>query len=201
LECLKVHGYFYRSSEEAQEHGDPQAVQQEIAAQIERALSLGVPVTHVDTHMGTVACLKFMPAYLGLAVQHQLPPMVMRLDKDGWMAMGMGEEVAEMAVQMVGQLEETGVPLLDRISGLQLDGVKTREERIAYAQQVFDTLEAGITHFIIHPSMDTPELRAITPDWACRVADFEAFRSDELGKAVGNKGLQVIGYQALKDLM
>lgn len=194
-------GFFYRTSEEAQEHGDPQAVQQEIAAQIERALSYGMPVTHIDTHMGTVAHPKIMPAYLSLALQHKLPPMVMRLDEAGWMAMGMGEAVAAMAVQMVSQLEEAGVPLLDRISGLELDGVKTREERIAYAQQVFDALEPGVTHFIIHPSMDTPELRAITPDWTCRVADFEAFRSDELRQAVREMGLQVIGYQALKDLM
>lgn len=198
---VDAEGFFYRTSEDAQEHGDPQAVQQEIAAQIDRALSRGVPVTHIDTHMGTVAHPKFMPAYLSLAVQHKLPPMVMRLDKAGWMAMGMGEEVAEMAVQMVGQLEESGVPLLDRISGLDLDRANTREERIEYAQQVFDALDAGITHFIIHPSMDTPELRAITPDWACRVADYEAFRSEELRKAVRDKGLQVIGYQALKDLM
>ena len=194
-------GFFYRTSEEAQSHGNPEAVRVEIAAQIDRAISQGVKVTHVDTHMGTVASPKFMPAYLELAVQHSLPPMVMRLDKAGWMAMGMPEDVAEMAVQMVGQLEEAGIPLIDRISGLDLDRAKTRQERIAYAQQVFDTIEAGITHFIIHPSVDTPELRAITTDWACRVADYEAFRSDALRQAVQAKGLQVIGYQALKDLM
>ncbi len=194
-------GFFYRTSEKAQEYGDPDAVRLEIATQIERAISQGVQVTHIDTHMGTVACLKFMPAYLGLAVQHKLPPMVMRLDMAGWLEMGMAEDVAAMAVQMVGQLEESGVPLLDRISSLELDRAKSREERIAYAQQVFEALEPGITHFIIHPSIDTPELRAITADWPCRVADYEAFRSEELRQAVLNNGLVVIGYQALKNLM
>jgi predicted glycoside hydrolase/deacetylase ChbG (UPF0249 family) len=194
-------GFFYHSTESAQEHGDSDAVRIEIQTQIERALSKGVPVTHLDTHMGTVASPKFIPSYLQLAIQYGLPPMIMRLDKSEWIAMGMDEGTAEFAVQMVGQLEEQGVPLLDRISGLELDRVTDPKERVAYAQQVLGELGPGVTHFICHPSQDTPELRAITPDWACRVADFAAFRSDELRKFVKDSGIQVIGYRALKKLM
>lgn len=49
-------------------------------------------------------------------------------------------------------------------------------------------LPAGLTQLIIHPAADTPELRAIYPDWQQRVWDMEAFldlsvyrRLDELG--------------------
>ena len=48
-------GCFYRSVAEAQEYGQPDAVQREMQAQVERALAAGIDVTHVDTHMGTVA--------------------------------------------------------------------------------------------------------------------------------------------------
>ena len=194
-------GYFFRTSEEAQEHGDPNAVKVEIQTQIERALSNGIPVTHVDTHMGSVASIKFIPSYLQLSAYYGLPPMIMRLDKGGWEAMGIDAELAEFAVQMVAQLEEEGVPLLDRISGLELDQAKTRDERINYAEKVFGELKSGVTHFIIHPSIDTPELRAITPDWPCRVADYEAFMSEEMRKIVKKSGIQVIGYRSLKGLM
>jgi len=194
-------GFFYHSSEDAQEHGEADAVRVEIQTQIERALSKGVPVTHVDTHMGTVASTKFIPSYLQLALQYGLPPMIMRLEKEEWLAMDMDESLAEMAVQMVAQLEEQGVPLLDRIASLELDQAGTRDERVAYAKQVLGELGPGVTHFIIHASQDTPELRAITPDWPCRVADYEAFRSEELRRYVTDSGLQVIGYQTLKDLM
>ena len=198
---IDYQGFFYPTSNEAQKHGDPDAVRIEIKAQIAKALTQGINITHVDTHMGAVGSLKFMPSYLELSIHLGLPPMIMRLDKLGWIEMGFQDDIAETAVRMVAQLENDGVPLVDRISGLELGHAKTRDERLNYAKQVFDQIRPGITHFIIHPSNDTPELRAITPDWSFRVADFETFRSDELQKYIRQSGLQIIGYQALKDLL
>lgn len=198
---LDEQGFFYRSSAEAQEHGDPQAVQIEIQAQVERAQAAGVPITHMDTHMGSVASARFIPAYIQLALQYGLPPMILRLDKASWVEMGMDEATAELAVQMIAVIEEQGVPLLDHIASLQLDQVTEPAERVAYAKQVLGDLKPGLTHFIIHPSSDTPELRAITPDWACRVADYAAFKSESLRDFVRQSGIQVIGYRAIKELM
>jgi predicted glycoside hydrolase/deacetylase ChbG (UPF0249 family) len=194
-------GFFYRTSEEAQQHGDPAAIEREIEAQTARALAYGIPISHVDTHMGTVAAPHLIPAYLGLAARLAVPPMMFRLDERGWLAMGMDANTAKMGVQMVAALEEQGVPLLDHLGGLELDRAKTPEERIAYAKESFDALKPGITHFIIHPTRDTPEIRAISSDWPCRVADYEAFRSEELRRHVRDRGIHVIGYRALKDLM
>ncbi len=198
---IDTEGFFPRTSEEIQENGDPDAVREEVKAQVDRAVANGINVTHLDTHMGSVASAKFIPAYLQLAVEYGLPPMIMRLPKEGWLEMGMDEGLAEMAVYMVGQLEADGIPLLDRIAMLELDQAETRDERIAYAKEVLGNLGPGVTHFIIHAATDTPELRAITPDWPYRVADYEAFRSEELLDFVKNSGLKVIGYQDLKNLM
>jgi hypothetical protein len=62
-------------------------------------------------------------------------------------------------------------------------------------------LKPGLTHFIIHPAKDTPELRSITASWDCRVADYETFTSDAMRDYIRNEGIQVIGYRALKELM
>jgi hypothetical protein len=64
-----------------------------------------------------------------------------------------------------------------------------------------DSLPAGLSYFILHPAQDTPELRAIAPDWPSRVADYEAFTSAELRDYVKSSGLFVIGYRALRDLL
>lgn len=193
-------GYFYHLSDQAQEHGSPEAVLIEIQAQIDRALAQGIKPTHIDTHMGSVASPKFIQAYLQMALQYRFPPMIMRLSEAEWLEMGMSPELSAMAVQMVAELEEQGVPLLDRIAGLDLDTTPAPEERVDYAKAVLSQLGPGVTHFIIHPSKDTPELRAITPDWACRVADYEAFRSDDLRTYVKNSGIHVIGYRELLNL-
>ncbi|MBN2045652.1 MAG: polysaccharide deacetylase family protein [Anaerolineales bacterium] len=194
-------GFFFHSTEQAQEHGEAEAVQIEIQAQIDRAIANGIKPTHIDTHMGSIASPKYIPAYLQMAIQYKLPPMIMRLTKEEWLEMDMSPELAAMAVQMVASLEEQGVPLLDRIAGLELNRVDTPAERVEYAKHVLGELGPGITHFIIHPSKHTPELCAITPDWPYRVADFEAFRSEDLSNFVTNSGLHVIGYRTLLELM
>jgi predicted glycoside hydrolase/deacetylase ChbG (UPF0249 family) len=191
-------GYFYRRSELVREHSDAAAVQRELQAQVERALAAGVDVTHVDTHMGTVAQVDFIPAYVQLALQHRLPMLILRLDEAGWRDMGMDAETAALAVQLVHQLEAQGLPLLDHLVGLPLD---RPEDRVGLAKETFDALAPGLTHLIIHPARDTPELRAIAPDWPSRVADYEAFTSRELRDYVRDCGVRVIGYRALRELM
>jgi hypothetical protein len=66
---------------------------------------------------------------------------------------------------------------------------------------MFEALPPGLTHFVLHPAVDTPELRAITPDWPSRVADYQAFSSRELREYVRRSGVQVIGYGELRDLL
>lgn len=192
-------GYFHRRQEPVQQQANPAAVQAEIAAQVDRALAGGIDVTHIDTHMGTVAHPKFIPSYVQLAQQHNLPALMLRLDEAGWRAIGLDSEFATFATQFVAQLEEQGVPMLDHLSQeLPLD---QHEDRVEIAKTIFDSLPPGLTHFILHPALDTPELRAIAPDWRSRVADYQAFMSEELRDYVRDTGIHVIGYRALRSLI
>lgn len=195
---LDTQGYFPRSSEEIQQQGDPAFVEAELDAQISRAIQQGIVPTHVDTHMGSVAHPKFMAGYIQLAVKYGLPPMIFRLDEAGWRAAGLDAETAVMAAGLIQQLESMDIPLLDWLGGMPLD---TDVDRLERTKKMLADLNPGITHFIIHPSKDTPELRAITPDWHCRAADYQNFMNPELGKYIREIGLQVIGYRQLKELM
>lgn len=195
---LDREGYFPREPEEVQSRADAAAVQAELEAQVGRALAAGIDVTHVDTHMGTVAHSRFISAYVGLALQRRLPALILRLDEAGWREMGLDVETARAAVQMVAVLEAQGVPLIDHMATLPLD---QPEERTEQAMRAFDGLKPGLTHFIIHPAVDTPELRAIAPDWRCRVGDYHAFSSEALRRHIRDSGIHIIGYHTLRDLM
>jgi chitin disaccharide deacetylase len=191
-------GYFHRTTEQAREQGQAEAVRGEIFAQVERVLASGMKPTHIDTHMGVVACAKFLKAYLQTAIYHCLPPMIFRMDEAGWRAAGLDPETARMATVVVAQLEELGMPLLDHLAGT---AQVIPEDRLEQVKAEFSVLKAGITHFIIHPSVDTPELRAITPNWRVRVADYETFLSEDLRNFIQEQGIQVIGYRAIQALM
>jgi predicted glycoside hydrolase/deacetylase ChbG (UPF0249 family) len=191
-------GYFHHLTAPAQKHGDPAAVDLELNTQVQRAIQAGIVPTHADTHMGTVAHPKFMNSYIQLAMKFRVPLMIFRFDEAGWRALGLDPETAQMAANLMAQLEGAGLPLLDGMSSMPLDQEEDHFER---TKQALSDLRPGVTHFIIHPSRDTPELRAITPDWRCRVANYQDFSNEELRKHIQKIGLHVIGYRALKELM
>jgi len=194
-------GFFPRTSEEVQERGIPEYVKQEMIAQVAQAKAWGINPTHVDTHMGSVASPKFMMDYVEVAMANKLPPMIFRLDEAGWKKAHrqITDELAVKAAEMVLKLDEVGLPMLDAIAGLELDA--DPETRLDQAKAVFDRLPVGITHFIIHPSKETEELKAITPDWRCRVADYQTFMKQDVRDYLKEIGVHVIGYRALKELI
>jgi hypothetical protein len=195
---IDAEGYFYRRSEDTQSNGDPESVQTELQTQLDRAISAGIDVTHVDTHMSTVAHPKFVNGYIQLAIQNRLPFLFPRQDELGFIKLGMDPETASIAANSVSYLEEQGIPLVDYAAGLELDKPHARLEQ---AKQAISDLPSGITHFIIHPSKETPELMAITPDWHSRVADYHTFMDERLRQHINNSGIQIIGYMALKELL
>jgi hypothetical protein len=195
---LDEQGYFHRDPAATQALADPAVVLLELQAQLQRALQAGIAVTHVDTHMFTLAHPKFIPAYVQLALQHRLPMLFPRQVEAGYRYLGLDAESAATAAQFARQLEEMGLPLMDCITGIPL---AQPDERLEQAKKFFAELPAGITHFVLHPSIDTPELRAIAPDWRSRVGDYQTFGSEALRGYLRDQGIQVIGYRALQESM
>ncbi len=191
-------GYFHRSSQATQTHAQTKAVEAEIEAQIKRALDAGIVPTHIDSHMGTVAHPRFVPLYIQASLSYRLPTMSIRWDAAQFQQQrGVDAAAAQSLAEAVATLEDQGIPLFDQMSGMPLSGDKP----IELAQKILGELPPGLTMFIFHPSQDTPELRAIAPDWAARVADYELFSSEKLRTFIQQEGIQVIGYRQLRDLM
>jgi predicted glycoside hydrolase/deacetylase ChbG (UPF0249 family) len=191
-------GYFPRASAGIQQNGDPDAVQHEMIAQVERAIVAGIQPTHVDTHMGTVFHPKFFPAYAQIARRFKIPVMIPRLDETGLQRWGFTGDAATWALNTLREMEEDNLPLMDDITGMPLNKPEQRIEQVFAA---IDALKPGLTHFIIHPSHDTPEARAISPDLPSRIGDYETFMDERVRQRLKSAGVHVIGYRDLKALM
>ena len=193
-------GYFRHRAHQTQGHGDPHAVQLELKAQFERALAAGIDVTHIDTHMGTLAHPKFIPAYIQLSQQHKIPAMIPTDGENDLQELGLDSETAANAARFIKEEVDTRKLLqIDRVIGLRLD---RPQERLEQVKTAFDSLQPGLTHFVIHPATDTPELRAATPTtWECRVKDYETFQSEELRTYIQNLDIQIIGYKPFRELI
>ena len=191
-------GYFFHKHEEPQEFADTDAVAIELQAQIQHALNKGFRPTHVDTHMLTLIHPRFLRIYLETAYRFNLPAMIARYDQEDWLQKGFPAEEAVLLAEVVREYEALGFPMLDSFGGLKL---AVASQRMEQATQALGALSTGIHHFYIHPSLDTPEARAISPDWQGRVADYETFLNPELGKFLKNEGIQVIGYRTIQEMM
>jgi hypothetical protein len=191
-------GFLWQTSQETQANATPEAVTLELQLQVRKALDWGVEVTHVDSHMGTVFHPRFMQAYIEAARQVQVPPMLPRADTSMLHFLGMDDETADRFAALIAQLEEQGLPLVDGMSMMPLD---QPEGQLDIAKKMLSELPAGVTHFLFHPSIDTPELRSIAPDWPSRMANYHTFMDPEIKKFIKDQGIQVIGYHHLRDLM
>lgn len=191
-------GYFFATSKEAQANIEPDFANVELAMQIARMSEGGFVPSHIDTHMGTVAHPKLMLTYIELAITNKLALMMFRLDTEGWMATGLDSDSAIIATELVTNLEDMGIPLFDHIRSMPLDDSSIR---LDMAKAIFKDLPFGLTHFIIHPAIDTPEIRRISPDWLARVGDYEVFNNEALRAFIRQQGIHVIGYRQLQKMM
>ena len=195
---LDGEGYFHRREPAAQTGADLGAVEVELRAQIERALAAGIDVTHIDTHMLTLFHPRLLPVYLRLSQQYRLPAFLLRPDAEQLHRWGYGLDDAEEVAALVRQAEAAGLPLFDHADVLSLD---QHEHRLEEAVERLAQAPPGLTYFLFHPAIDTPELRAFAPDWRARVADYELFTSAALRDALVHVGVQVIGWRAIRDAL
>jgi chitin disaccharide deacetylase len=190
-------GFLHRSPAATRERADPAAVLAELRAQLSAALDQGVDVTHLDNHMNTVAHPRLVAPFIQAGVERRLPVVLPRGCLDAFGFHGSAAEVADFE-RLLHRLEEQGMPLMDAILEMPLRDPAGRAEA---ALRMLEAIPSGISFFAFHPGTDTPELRAIAPDWRCRVADYEAFMGPEIRRGLSAAGIRVIGFDALRKAM
>jgi predicted glycoside hydrolase/deacetylase ChbG (UPF0249 family) len=181
-------GGFPRTITDVFEHADLDEVRRECRAQVERAILWGFDVSHVDSHMGTLQLRpEFFDIYQDLADEFRLP---MRLS---------GAETERMIGFPFRSLAaERGVMFPDHFLFVAGNVVGSR----ATISQALTDLRPGVTEAYLHPAMDTPELRAMSPDWENRVADHTwLLDTGGLEAEVERVGVKLIGYRELRDIM
>ncbi len=181
-------GGFPRTVADVFEHADLDEVRRECRAQIERAIYWGFDVSHIDSHMGTLQLRpEFFDVYLDLADEFALP---LRLS---------GKETEVLIGFPFRSLSSArGVVYPDNFIFIPGSGVGSRPN----VETLLPNLRTGVTEAYLHPAIDTPELRAMAPDWQGRVDDHE-WLVDEGGlKALAaREGIHLIGYRELRELM
>jgi predicted glycoside hydrolase/deacetylase ChbG (UPF0249 family) len=178
-------GGFPRTLEDLWDHADLDEARRECRAQIERAILWGFDVSHVSSHLSALQLRpEFFDIYLELAVEFALPIRLSGASTER----AIGFPFRRLAA-------EEGVVFPDH--HVQVNGVGSRR---VIERALFD-LAPGVTELQLHPAADTPELRALAPNWAARVDDLHLVCHDSQIRAMLERsGVTLIGYRALREL-
>jgi hypothetical protein len=141
-------------------------------------------VSHLDAHLSVLPLRpEFFDLYLDLAMDFGLPVRLAGAETER----AVGFPFRRLA-------EEAGVLAPDHV-------VAIRGASRAAFERAVHTLDPGVTEIVLHPAIDSPELRALAPDWAQRVDDHDALVTDlDLRKLLDRAGVERIGYRELRDL-
>ena len=153
----------------------PSEIQEELNAQIQKAIHAGINITHLDCHMGFYhGDIQTLKIVLNLAKKYDLP---MRLPNAGFANYLLREGI---------MTTDTMLPALRRKPG---EG----------AMEVFDRLlrelKPGITEVITHPAVSGLD----EYDTVWRQDELDMWLDPDVIKKAQNSGIRFIGYREMRD--
>jgi chitin disaccharide deacetylase len=176
-------GYFHALAADVHERAREPSLYAELRAQMERARQAGIDITHVDTHMLALWHPAVIGSYARISREYGVPWFV-------------AQNSPEEALERLGRGDRADMLVFDAWGELPLNESKNRLDT---AKHRLDALPVGLSYFLSHPAKDSPELRAIAPDWEARVADYELYSSDAWARAIESLGVKVVGMRAIRD--
>ena len=180
---LDGQGYLPLLETQVAQQAKPAEVEAELHAQIDRAHSLGIPITHLDTHMGALlGTPALVQVYRRVAQEYRFPIPLKR---------------AKNAEQLDLNPSES---LVDEV--LQITPGVGADQWLKTYENILRPLGPGVYELIVHLAYDDEEMRGATsnhPDWgaAWRQRDFDMVRSPEFRQFLKDQGFVLVGWKDL----
>jgi hypothetical protein len=182
---LDAQGYLPLDTPEVAKNANPEEVERELRAQVDRALKMGVHITHLDSHMAALfGTTDLYKVYLKMGHSYGVPILEEWEGVHG--PLGIKPPPDEMLVQKVISIDP-GVPA---------------EKWPAWYEDQLRPLGPGVYQIIVHLAFDDDEMRGIAkdhPDWgaAWRQHDFDMVKSTEFHQFLKDQGFTLVGWKDL----
>lgn len=184
-------GCMWRSVPQVITHASADEIETEIRAQIDRAEALGIPITHIDSHMGTLfAKPDYFMRYMRVAIEKKLPMLAV----GGHMThVSKNEpEAAQSLRPLIPKIWNAGLPVIDDLhTGWSALDTPTK------FHAALEELKPGVTEFLFHASVPTEDFPLITGSHANRKADLEALTSDKTKEILKRRNIVLTTWREL----
>ena len=196
---LDADGYMWGDVDDVKNHATADEFETEIRAQIALAERMGLPISHLDTHMGTVyATEEFLQRYVTVGMEKHIPVMI-----PGGHTTILKEENPDLAeyadaVKILAEMVwASGLPVLDDLHTAAYDW-KTDQKTENFIK-VIRALKPGITQVIIHATERTPNFDQITTSGELRQGDLNAMLDPELKKVIEEEGIILTSWREMME--
>jgi predicted glycoside hydrolase/deacetylase ChbG (UPF0249 family) len=182
---LDADGYLPLDTPEVAQKAKTPEVEQELRAQIERAQSAGIRLTHLDTHMAALLeSADLYHVYQNMGHIYGLPILEARAGSHS--PQGVSPPSEEI--------------LVDKVIGIE-PGIDAKDWMAWYEKQLA-ALGPGVYQVIVHLAYDDEEMRGATwnhSDWgaAWRQHDLDMVRSVEFRRFLKDQGFVLVGWKEL----
>lgn len=203
LSLTDEQGYFYDEASDFEKFADPAEVKIEVEAQIQRAISLGIDPTHLDSHAGSVLGLyhnrDFLEVILELCVKYALPfCLPIRILEHP----NFSSEQKHLFSQRIRLANQLGILFIDDLAGLDYhfssDGGYEGAKRDLIHQM--NDLKPGITQFTTHPAFISDELKELTAYDENREMEVQLYNDPDVKDQMKRQNLKLISWKTIRDL-
>ena len=191
---VDANGFLWDNVAQVAKHAKANEVEIELRSQIDRAIQFGVPLSHLDTHMGAlVSRPDLLEIFVKLGIEYDLPVLFVhhfpeQLRKEYPVLGSHGPRLLKL-------LEEKNLPTLDSL--LQFYGGDGHDERKSRYLEAIRDMPAGVHELIIHCGYDNEELKAITNSSARRDSDRRVFSDPQVRRLLSEWNIEVISWKEL----
>ncbi len=187
---LDGQGGFPITLEDLWDHADLAETRRECRAQLERAIYWGFDVSHLASELDAMVMRpEFFDILLDLALEFDLPisfPDYLNEERIGFPAKALTMEVGVISPDKV-------INPFSRFSQLDPSSQDLIEDAIF-------SIDEGVTELCIRPAQDTPELRAITPNWATYISQkAAACERRNFDHMLSRANIELISYRDIRN--
>ena len=177
-------------------HASPDEIETEIRAQLERAEQLGIPITHLDSHMGTLfARPDYFERFAKVGMEKGIP--ILAIGGHATYALKENPEAAGKLRSWIPKIWNAGLPVID---DLHTDSYGWKpEEKTEKLLALLKELKPGVTEILFHASIPTEDFPLITSSSQARLADARALTDPAVKKLILERGIILTTWKELKE--
>ncbi len=195
-------GYFFETSEEFERNAKLEEVEEEIRNQINLAFKLGINPTHLDNHMGSLYGFSgrtFIPIVFQFCKEYNFPfRLPKRLSPE--MISQLSQDLIDLHMKLISMARDMEISLIDYLITYPYD-LSNCPDYSSFKRMIIGLLRRlrpGVSEIVIHPSIESEEIKAINPTWEKRVWEYLIFRDEEVKRVINEEKIKVISWRDLR---